>query len=277
MLRNRYEKLLTFLYEYKRVLVAFSGGCDSTFLLAVARAVLRQESVLAVTAISASLPEKEKEVTRHLALMLDVRHHMIQTEEMMNPSYTSNPFNRCYFCKDELFDKLAPLALENKMIVADGFNRSDRSDYRPGFQAAQKWKVAHPLNEADLTKKDIRILSRWMGLPTWNKPASPCLSSRIPYGTPVTSDILKQIEKAEEAVRSEGFSVVRVRHYENEARIEVPLKDLVRLKKEPCWGNISRKILACGYQKVIADPRGFESGRLNRSDAHAYERSMEIS
>src|SRR5206468_11471176 len=141
-------------------------------------------------------------------------------------AYAANPSNRCFFCKDELFDKLSPIAAQNDSMVVDGFNVSDRADYRPGFEASQKWHVEHPLDEADLSKREIRTLSRWLKLPTWNKPASPCLSSRIPYGTVVTEDILRQIEKAEDVLRQEGFSVVRVRHYGDEARLEVPVKDL---------------------------------------------------
>jgi uncharacterized protein len=267
MLRPQWDRLVERLQRCERVLVAFSGGCDSTFLLAVARRVLGRENVLAVTAVSASLPEIENENTQRLAARLDVRHLRLATDEMNNPSYTSNPSNRCFFCKDELFEKLSPIARENQMTVMDGFNASDRSDYRPGFQASQKWGVVHPLDEVQLTKRDIRILSRWMGLSTWNKPASPCLSSRIPYGTAVTPEILRQIEKAEEAIRGEGFRVVRVRHYGEEARIEVPLAEVPRLTAGERWLRIVKNVQLCGYRVVQADPRGFESGRLNRSSA----------
>jgi uncharacterized protein len=263
-LREKWNTLTDGLRHRGRVLVAFSGGCDSSFLLAAAVTALGRENVLAVTAISASLPSHEKDFTRDLATRLDAPYAAIQTEELANPSYASNPSNRCYFCKNELFEKLAPIAKENKMPIADGFNVTDRADYRPGYQASQKWHVAHPLDEANLTKRDIRILSRWMGLPTWNKPASPCLSSRIPYGTAVTEKILRQIENAEEAVRSEGFRVVRVRHYGDEARVEVPLKDFSRLEAPERWPRIVKNIQACGYGSVLADPRGFESGRLNQ-------------
>ncbi len=262
-LRKKWHAFVDILQSHGRLLVAFSGGCDSTFLLAAARRTLGRENVLAVTAVSASLPMKEKAATLDLAQNLDVRYHAVPTDELKNPSYVSNPSNRCFFCKDELFEKLAPMAKENQMSIADGFNASDRTDYRPGFQASQKWGVIHPLDEAELTKREIRTLSRWMGLPTWKKPASPCLSSRIPYGTVVTEKILKQIEKAEEAVRSEGFFIVRVRHFGDEARIEVPRRDLPRLLAKERWAHIVRSVQACGYGEVIADPRGFESGRLN--------------
>jgi len=275
-LRKNWHSLVEALRKHQRVLVAFSGGADSTLVLAAARRTLGRDQVLAVTAISASLPEREKEATRALAIRLDVPYQAIETDELKNPSYASNPSNRCFFCKDELFAKLSPIAQAQRMSIVDGFNVSDRADYRPGYQASQNWNVFHPLDEADLTKKNIRVLSRWMGLPTWNKPASPCLSSRIPYGTSVTEKILKQIEKAEEVVRSEGFSVVRVRHYGAEARIEVPLRDLPRLETEERWRRIVKNIQACGYGSVMADPRGFESGRLNQPTENIFSKLAKV-
>jgi uncharacterized protein len=263
MLRTRWDSLLHSLRECRRVLVAFSGGCDSALLLATARRELGKEAVLAVTAVSPSLAEREKKSAEQLVQQLDVQHRFLETDEMSNPSYTANPSNRCFYCKDELFSKLAPIALERKMVLVDGFNASDRSDVRPGLQAARDWKVRHPLDEADLDKSSIRILSRWLRLPTWNKPASPCLSSRIPYGSPVTDSILRQIENAEEVLRSEGFRVVRVRHYGTEARVEVSLEELSRLKDRDRWQKVESKIRACGYKSVSTDPRGFKSGRLN--------------
>ena len=245
------------------MLVAFSGGCDSTFLLAAARRELGKESVLAMTAVSPSLAAREKTSAEDLAKKIDVHHRFLETAEMDNPSYIANPSNRCFFCKDELFGKLEPIANKHQMTLVDGFNASDRSDIRPGLQAARARGVQHPLDEANLTKSDIRVLSRWMGLPTWNKPASPCLSSRIPYGTLVTEKILKQIEQAEDIVRAEGFSVVRVRHYGAEARVEVPIEDVSRLTSADLWPRIVRGIQESGYVMVVADPRGFKSGRLN--------------
>jgi uncharacterized protein len=263
MVRQRWDRLLEIVRKSNRILIAFSGGCDSAFLLATARRELGKESVLAVTAISPSLAERERKSAENLVRQLDVNHQFLNTEEMLNSNYSSNPSNRCFYCKDELFAKLAPIAIENKMVLADGYNASDRSDVRPGFSAAQIWNVQHPLDQADLDKRSIRILSRWMGLPTWNKPASPCLSSRIPYGTPVSESVLRQIEKAEEVLHLEGFSVARVRHYGPEARVEVPLEDLDRLNEARVWQKIEQRILASGYKTVVADPRGFKSGRLN--------------
>lgn len=239
-----------------------------------------RDCVLAATAVSASLSESEKRAALTLAASLDVPHHFLRTHEMANPNYASNPVNRCFFCKDELFRRLAPLAQQKGMTLVDGLTASDRADVRPGRQAARAWSVAHPLDEADLFKSDIRVLSRWMRLPTWNKPASPCLSSRIPYGTPVTEETLRRIERAEAVLRREGFETVRVRHYGARARIEVLKKNLPQLLEIPQWTRIREQFQRLGYTQVEADPRGFASGRLNEtaarfssgSDAHAFEK-----
>ena len=262
-LRSKWDALKRILQRHERVLVAFSGGCDSTFLLAAARQTLGKKNVLAVTANSASLPAKERLATEQLAASLDVTHRQINTEELDNPAYAANPSNRCFFCKDELFGRLAPLAQSTGRVIVDGFNVSDRSDYRPGFQAAQTWHVSHPLDDAALSKQDIRVLSRWLRLPTWNKPASPCLSSRLPYGTPVTVERLSQIEQAEEVLHAEGFAIARVRHYGALARIEVPLEKLSQLQEPTRWQRIVSRLQALGYARVEIDPRGFQSGRLN--------------
>jgi pyridinium-3,5-biscarboxylic acid mononucleotide sulfurtransferase len=262
-LQDKNRALENILREHKRILVAFSGGCDSVFLAAAARRALGKENILAMTAVSASLPEKERAQTIELAAQLDIQHRLLNTDELENPAYAANPSNRCFFCKNELFGKLAPIAQREGWVLADGFNVSDRSDYRPGYQAAQTWKVAHPLDEAGLTKLDIRVLSRWLRLPTWNKPASPCLSSRIPYGTPVTPKTLRQIERAEVVLHAEGFRIARVRHHGLLARIEVPLNDLARLIEPERWSRVSARLEEIGYTSVEADPRGFQSGRLN--------------
>jgi pyridinium-3,5-biscarboxylic acid mononucleotide sulfurtransferase len=262
--RYKWEQLLHLLRGHGRILVAFSGGADSTLVLAAAREALGPSNVLAVTAVSPSLPAKEKNFTQELARQLGVSYHMLFTEELKNPSYASNPSNRCFFCKDELYFKLSPLALQKNMSIADGFNISDRKEDRPGVQAARKWNITHPLEEAGLEKRDIRVLSRWKRLPTWNKPASPCLSSRIPFGQWVTDHKLRQIEGAEEVVHAEGFRVVRVRHYEDEARVEVPLAELPKLLEPERWERITGGIKRYGFVHVNADSRGFESGRLNQ-------------
>lgn len=263
------------------MLVAFSAGCDSTFLLSAARHALPKENVLAVTAVSASLAALEKQAAAHLAKQLDVEHLFLHTDEMNNPAYASNPLNRCFFCKDELFEKLNPVAQSRKMKIADGLNLSDLADYRPGVQAAEKWGVAHPLKDAELTKRDIRALSRWRRLPTWKKAATPCLSSRIPYGTAVTETILRQIERAETVLLEENFSIVRVRHYGTQARIEVPLSDLPRLREPSLRARVTTRFKKIGYSDIFIDPQGFRSGNLNDAAkkigsfserAHAYEK-----
>jgi uncharacterized protein len=262
-LHSKWDALVDLLQHQQRVLVAFSGGCDSTFLLAVARKTLGKENVLAVTAVSASLPARERQATERLAASLDTSYQPLSTDELQNPAYAANPSNRCFFCKDELYSRLAPLAQAHRMILADGFNVSDRSDVRPGLQAAKNWNVSHPLDQADLEKQDIRVLSRWLRLPTWNKPASPCLSSRIPYGTPVTVNVLSQIEQAEKVLHAEGFAIVRVRHLGELARIEVPLNKIERLKESIRWERITAQLHALGYRDIEIDARGFKSGRLN--------------
>jgi uncharacterized protein len=262
-LRRKWQHLTSILQDQKRMLIAFSGGCDSAFLAAAARRVLGRDAMLAVTAVSASLAAHERQVVQDFVAAFDIPHQVVQTDELNNPDYASNPTNRCFFCKDELFSRLAPLASERKMRIVDGFNASDRGDYRPGFQAAQERQVLHPLDEAGLLKQDIRILSRWMKLPTWNKPASPCLSSRIPYGTAVTAATLAQIEAAEALLQGEGFPVVRVRHFGATARIEVPSEDIARLREDSRWPRITNRLLQLGYDAVEVDPRGFKSGRLN--------------
>jgi pyridinium-3,5-biscarboxylic acid mononucleotide sulfurtransferase len=246
-----------------KLLIAFSGGCDSTFLLAAARRVLGRGAILAVTGVSASLTETERRLSAALAQRLDAEHLFLTTDEFANPSYTSNPSNRCFFCKDELFSRLAPIAHARGMKMADGLNASDRADFRPGVQAAAEWGVLHPLDAADLSKRDIRIFSRWLGLPTWNKPASPCLSSRIPYGTAVTPMVLRQVERAEAFLHEEGFKIVRVRHFGEEARIEVPAESIERLQNHERRRRIDLFFRAAGFLRITIDERGFKSGRLN--------------
>ncbi len=266
-LHAAWNRLEAEIARHERLLIAFSGGCDSAFLVAAARRVLGKENVLAVTAVSASLAESERRAAQAFAQTIDVRHEFLKTREFENSNYLANPPNRCFFCKDELFSQLIPLARSENRKLADGVNRSDRGDFRPGLVAAANHGVLHPLDEAGLEKADIRILSRWLRLPTWNKPATPCLSSRVPYGSPVSPSVLRQIEEAEKALIREGFAVVRVRHYGATARIEVPRKELPRLKEVARWERIERALRGCGFQTLEIEERGFRSGRLNESIA----------
>ena len=264
-LHDRWDALQKNLLESGSLLVAFSGGCDSTFLVAAARRVLGRRGMLAVTGVSASLPEEEKRQTAILSERLDVDHLFLSTEEFSNPDYVSNPTNRCFFCKNELYGRLAPMAERRGMKIADGLNVSDRGDYRPGVAAAAQWKVRHPLEEAALTKEDIRTLSRWMRLPTWNKPASPCLSSRIPYGTAVSPGALRTVERAESFLHGHGFFIVRVRLLGSAARIELPMKDIPRLREAALWARTLDFFCGEGVGEVTLDERAFKSGRLNEA------------
>ncbi len=232
----------------KRVIVAFSGGVDSTLVLKVALDVLGRENVLAATGISPSLPQRELQSVRDLAAILDAPLHLIETSEMDSPNYTSNPTNRCYYCKTELYSKLTELARSGDYdVILNGLNLDDTGDHRPGISAAKEWHIRSPLLEARLTKSDVRALAHHLAIPNWEKPALACLSSRIPYGTAVTIQSLSQIERAEAFLLDHGFSNIRVRHHSNLARIEVDAKDLAKLLEEPLRSDLLRQFKALGY------------------------------
>ncbi len=243
--------------------VAFSGGIDSALVLAVA-AERKQFATVALTAVSPSLARRELEGAQALARGLGVRHLLIETRELDDPHYASNPINRCYFCKRELyarcFEMAASLGIEH---VLDGFNADDARDHRPGRQAALEQQVRSPLAEAGLRKADVRLVAHALGLSIWDKPSSPCLSSRLPYGTPVTLERLAQIEAAEAALRSLGFLEFRVRHLGDVARIEVAEAELPRLNGAKLRARVEKAVKAAGYQSVAIDSRPFRSGRMN--------------
>jgi pyridinium-3,5-biscarboxylic acid mononucleotide sulfurtransferase len=243
------------------VLVAFSGGVDSTLLLKVAHDVLG-ERALGVTGVSASVPPSEVAEAQELARGIGVDLLLVNTDEMSDENYLSNPANRCYFCKTELFDHLLALAAERGIAtVADGFNADDVGDWRPGMKAARERGVRSPLKEAELTKADIRELSRRFGLPTWDKPAMACLSSRIPYGQRVTVDKLSRIDGAEQFLRGLGFRILRVRHHEDHASVEVGQDELPRALA--LSDQITAGLLRLGFGAVSIDPQGYRSGSLN--------------
>lgn len=244
------------------VIVAYSGGVDSAYLACIAHDTLG-ERALAVTADSPSYPEHHRQMAMQIAERFGLRHQIIHTGELEQPEYRANPTNRCYYCKHELYSHLTRLAVSRQAIVVDGNNADDRGDYRPGRQAAREFGVRSPLDEVDLTKDEIRELSRRAGLPTWDEPASACLSSRIPYHSEVTGDKLRMIERGEQALRALGFRVCRVRHHDELARIEIARDELPRALALEMADTITRELKAVGFRYVTIDLQGYRMGSLN--------------
>jgi uncharacterized protein len=247
----------------RSVVVAFSGGVDSAYLAYAATDVLGS-SALCVTAESASYPAHHRALAYRVAREFNLQHEVIHTGEIDRPEYRANPENRCYFCKHELFTRLTSMAeARGFACVVDGTNADDRGDYRPGRIAAREFGVRSPLDEAGLTKAQIRELSREARLPVWDEPASACLSSRIPYHQEVTPEKLRQIERGEEALHALGFRVCRVRHHDSLAKVEVALEDLDRALDPEMQEAIVRGLRAAGYESVMIDPKGYRTGSLN--------------
>lgn len=244
------------------VVVAYSGGVDSAYLAFVAGRTLG-ERAWAVTADSASYPERHRAMAIQIAERFGLRHEIIRTHEIDKPEYRANPVNRCYYCKHELYTELSRIAAERHATVVDGNNADDRGDYRPGRQAAREFGVRSPLDEVDLTKGEIRELSKRAGLPSWDEPASACLSSRIPYHTEVTPEKLNMIERAESAMRDLGFRVFRVRHHDELARIEIAREEMSRAFESEIGAAIVRELKAIGYRHVTLDLQGYRMGSLN--------------
>jgi uncharacterized protein len=244
------------------VIVAFSGGVDSAYLACVAHRTLGDRA-WAVTADSASYPEHHRSLAVRVADVFGLQHELVRTGELEQPEYRANPTNRCYFCKRELYTHLSRLAAERGAVVIDGNNADDRGDYRPGRQAAREFGVRSPLDEVNLAKDEIRALSRRAGLPTWDEPASACLSSRIPYHTEVTDEKLRMIERAEDALRRLGFRVCRVRHHDDLARVEIAREEMPRALDTGMSAAIVRDVKAAGYRYVTLDLQGYRTGSLN--------------
>lgn len=241
--------------------IAYSGGTDSTFLSKVAADILGN-SALAVTAVSPTYPQEELTSARKAVRALNIRHRIINTEEFRDKRFTANPANRCYFCKKELFGRLKRIARESKFnFVCDASNLSDKKDFRPGSIAKRQLQVRSPLQEAGFTKEDVRRASRALGLSSWNKPSLACLASRIPYGTKITPDMLKRIQRAEKFLRGKGFGEVRLRHYNGLCRIEVGKNNLARLIN--MRSAVVSKLKKIGYNYITADLEGFRSGSMN--------------
>jgi uncharacterized protein len=262
-LRLREAALYDRLRGLQSLIVAYSGGVDSAYLAWAAHRVLGDRA-LSVTADSASYPERHRAMALDIAKTFALNHEIVQTSELSRPEYRANGVDRCYHCKHELFGELARMAARRGVAaIADGSNADDRGDYRPGRRAAREFGVISPLDEAGLTKADVRTLSREAGLPTWDEPASACLSSRIPYYSEVTEEKLDQIERAEEAVRALGFRVLRVRHHGEVARLEVAREEMPRLLAADVARRVDLALRAIGFRFVAVDLRGYRIGSLN--------------
>ena len=266
---SKLEQLRELIRSYGSCLVAYSGGVDSVFLAHVAREALG-DKLLAVIADSPSLPRRELEEALSIARRFQIPARVVKTAEFENPNYVANPNNRCYFCKHELFEELTPIAVAGGFaVIAYGENASDVGDFRPGAQAAAKFQVRAPLKEVGLTKQEIRELSARLGLPTADKPQMACLSSRIPWGEPVTEKKLKMIEQAENFIRDLGFHDVRVRHHELKnghlARVEVGIAELPKLLAGENFLRVGEALKKMGYAHVTLDLHGYRPGSLNEA------------
>jgi uncharacterized protein len=264
MLTEKFEQLKTIFLEMEQALIAYSGGVDSTLVAKVAYDILGARA-LAITAVSPSLMPEELEDAKIQAATIGIPHKIVQTHEMDNPNYTSNPVNRCYFCKSELHDTLKPLAIElGYPYVVDGVNADDLHDYRPGIQAAKERGARSPLAEVGITKAEVRQLSKQLDLPWWDKPAQPCLSSRFPYGEEITVAKLQRVGRAEIYLRKLGFKNLRVRSQGDTARIELPPEQIKEFVLKTDLPSVVSTFQEIGFLYVTLDLEGYRSGKLNQ-------------
>lgn len=264
-LNDKFTRLKEDLKQMERVIVAYSGGVDSTFLLKTS-SIAGMKRILAVTALSETLPHEELSIAREITSALNIEHRIITTEELKNKNFSDNPPDRCYYCKKELFSKLKDIATkENFSFILDGTNTDDTRDHRPGRRAAKEMGVHSPLLNAGLSKKEIREISRTLGLPTWNKPATPCLSSRFPYGQKITAEGLERVNRAENFLKRLGLTDIRVRDHSGTARIEVIQEEFAILMEKNNRKEIITLLKSLGYKYITLDLQGFRSGSLNEN------------
>ena len=263
-MKNKINELNALIKDCGKVLVAYSGGIDSSFVLKLCVEQVGKENVLAVTGASETFTEIELDNAADFAKSIGVEHAVVTTREIDNPDFRSNPPLRCYHCKKEFYSKIAKLAKKRGFkYIFDGSNKDDLSDYRPGRKAAEELGIISPLIKFGLTKKEVRELSKKMGIKIWDKPSNPCLASRVPYGEEITEKKLEMIFKAEKFLKDNGFINVRVRHHGKLARIEVPEKEIIKLLKEPLKSAIIKEFTSIGFTWVSIDIKGYRTGSLN--------------